>query len=194
MTLSWDRKKKTKHTDRLNTHVTDFVEVEEFQLPENEPCAKDPSVYPTGEMWRDTVRRQLRFEALRLDIVTMQLSAPDQSGELQTVLVYGLGSPAPWEEVNALLCVDRTLKPHLPTHSEHSRRTRSWNWSTRDRRLHRSKTFDLGPTMTSSRSPKQRLGGGPCRLLLFLKPIRSVGQPQGETRGIDDPANRRIST
>ena len=47
--------------------MKDFIELEELQLPKtNEPCKKEPRLFPTGEMWRDTVRRQLRLQELRL--------------------------------------------------------------------------------------------------------------------------------
>lgn len=78
MTLSWDRAKQTKHTSALEAHIEDFIQVEEMQLPKLvEPCKKDPRVFPTGEMWRDTVRRQLRLQELRLAIANMSVSSPD---------------------------------------------------------------------------------------------------------------------
>ena len=193
MTLSWDRKKKTKHTDRLNTHITDFVEFEEFQLPEeNEPCAKDPRVYPTGEMWRDTVRRQLRFEALRLDLVTMRLCSPDPSRELQTLLVYGHGSPAPWDEVNALLCRSnleatftytlRALEEDEELELEHQGPPLAL---IQDIRLGADNDVELQP---------QAAPGRRSMSVASVPQTDQIGQPQGETRGIDDLANRRIST
>ena len=104
VTLSWDRLKRTKHTSGLEAHIKDFIGLEELQLPKShEPCKKDPRLFPTGEMWRDTVRRQLRLQQLRLAIANMVVSSPDQSGAMQTCLVFGHGDPALWDDVKALL-------------------------------------------------------------------------------------------
>ena len=117
--LCWDRTKKTAHTEALTTHIQDFVEFNELQLPKtDEVCAKDPRVFPTGEMWRDTVRRQLHLQDLRVDISTMQVIAPDESEVVNTLLVYGRGEPATWDDVRKLLVCSNakasfsyTLKP-----------------------------------------------------------------------------------
>lgn len=104
ITLCWDRVKRTKHTPALEAHIEDFIKLEELQLPNTvEPCKKDPRLFPTGEMWRDTVRRQLRFQELRLAIANMSVSSPDQSGAMQTLLVFGHGDPALWDDVKTLL-------------------------------------------------------------------------------------------
>ena len=41
----------------LEAHIEGFIQVEQLQLPKTvEPCKKDPRLFPTGEMRRDTVR------------------------------------------------------------------------------------------------------------------------------------------
>ena len=54
-------------------------------------------------MWRDTVRRQLHLPEPRLDIVTMQLEASDGSEVMKTLMIYGRGDPASWDQVKYLL-------------------------------------------------------------------------------------------
>ena len=71
--LLWSRAN-TKYSARLKEHIDGYVAFEELTLPEDRQDAqKDPRYFPSGSMWRDTVRRQLRLQELRLDIVTMRL-------------------------------------------------------------------------------------------------------------------------
>ena len=80
------------------------MEYHELQLPKtDEACFKDPRVFPTGEKWRDTVRRQFRLQDLRVDISKMHVIAPDESEVATTLLVYGRGEPATWDDVRNLL-------------------------------------------------------------------------------------------
>ena len=103
ITLLWERSRKTIHTEAMNAHIQGFIEFKELPLPETpQACVKDPRAFPFGEMWRDTVRRQLRLPELRLDIVTMRLTVSDGS-EATEALVYGRGQPACWNDVQILL-------------------------------------------------------------------------------------------
>ena len=88
MKLLWDRKRKTVHAEALKSHIQDFIDYHELQLPKTkESYAKDPRVFPTGDMWKDTVRRQPRLQDLKLDISTMHVNAPDESEVTTTLLV-----------------------------------------------------------------------------------------------------------
>lgn len=64
--LLWDRARKIAHTEALGAHIEKFIDFHELLLPKTEEaCVKDSRVFPTGEMWRDTVRRQLRLGELK---------------------------------------------------------------------------------------------------------------------------------
>ena len=103
--LYWNRNAKTKSTAELEAHIENFITFEELELPPlRQPCLKDPRVYPTGEMWRDTLRRQLLLQDLHLEFVTIYVEAIDSAGETQKLLVFaGHGNPAPWTDVKCLL-------------------------------------------------------------------------------------------
>ena len=76
-----DDSKKTKHTAALTTHVEEFVEAEGLVMPQQEvPSSKDPRDFESEEQWRDTARRQLRMQHLRVDIFTIWL---------EKMMVYG---------------------------------------------------------------------------------------------------------
>ena len=103
--LYWNRNAKTKSTAELETHIQNFINFEELELPPlRQPCLKDPRVYPTGEMWRDTLRRQLLLQDLGLEFITIYVETVDSAGETQNLLVFARhGSPAPWTDVKSLL-------------------------------------------------------------------------------------------
>ena len=76
-----DDSKKTKHTAALTTHVEEFVEAEGVVMPQPEALSsKDPRDFESEEQWRDTARRQLRMQHLRVDIFTIWL---------EKMMVYG---------------------------------------------------------------------------------------------------------
>lgn len=106
--LRWSRDGRTKSSAALETHIVDFIEFHELQLPKSvQPCTKDPRVFPTGEMWRDTVRRQLALQDLKLEFVTMHVESlvqPDDTS-ITKLLVYTttVGEPSNWEEVKQFL-------------------------------------------------------------------------------------------
>lgn len=106
--LRWSRDGRTKSSAALETHIRDFIEYNELQLPKSlQMCGKDPRVFPTGEMWRDTVRRQLALQDLNLEFVTMHVESLAQPDDTSTtkLLVYTttVGEPSNWEEVKRLL-------------------------------------------------------------------------------------------
>lgn len=117
--LLLDRKRKTAHAEALKSHIQDFIEYHELQLPKtDEACAKNSRVFPTGEVWRDTVRRQLRLQDLILNISAMHVNASDEFEVTTTLLVYGQGDPAAWDDIkdllsrsNAEVTSSYTLKP-----------------------------------------------------------------------------------
>jgi len=74
ITLLWNRKTKTKTAANLERHIEEYVQFQKSTLPnERKAASKDPRRYPTGEMWRDTVRRQLLLQDLRLELSTTRV-------------------------------------------------------------------------------------------------------------------------
>ena len=64
--------KETKLTAALTTRVEEFVEAEGVVMSQQEvPSSKDPRDFESEEQWRDTARRQLRMQHLRVDCFTM---------------------------------------------------------------------------------------------------------------------------
>ena len=62
--LYLDRHQKTEFSSKLDKHVQEFIVFNGLRLPEsNVQVERDPCAYPTGEMWRDTLRRQLHLTA-----------------------------------------------------------------------------------------------------------------------------------
>ncbi|KAI9790557.1 MAG: hypothetical protein M1816_005064 [Peltula sp. TS41687] len=97
--LIWARDKKTKYSDDLDRHIEEHIEYNEFSLPPTETIAeKDPRVYPSGEMWRDTVRRQLQFRELRLEFIKIRVVLGEKD-----ILMYGHGNPMPWLQIREIL-------------------------------------------------------------------------------------------
>lgn len=72
ISLVYDRKRKTKWTEELIAHVRDYVEAQGLAMPPLEVrCLRDPRAFDSGEQWRDTVRRQLSMESLRVEFFTL---------------------------------------------------------------------------------------------------------------------------
>lgn len=106
--LSWERNRKTKFSADLESHITEHIEYNALQLPKtSQPCTKDPRVFPTGEMWRDTVRRQLAFRELRVDFLTLHvesyLQPSDETPTRHLVYTTVGGEPSNWEDIKAFL-------------------------------------------------------------------------------------------
>ena len=115
--LSWDPNPKLKTMQDVDQHIEDFIEPEGLLalLPYDPVLAsRDPRVYPNGAMWRDTVQRQLSFDKLRLDFLTMTLE-----GERKKMVEYSDVVPAKsWEDIRQQLCqsnrdvtISYTVKP-----------------------------------------------------------------------------------
>ena len=51
-----------------------------LQIDKRVPTNKDPRLYSLGEMRRDTVRRQLGFQSLRVDVLTNYLRGRAEKG------------------------------------------------------------------------------------------------------------------
>ena len=105
--LYLNRQQKTKYSSKLDKHVQEFIVFNGLRLPEsNVQVERDPRAYPTGEMWRDTLRRQLHFEQLRVDFLTMSLTVRNTVIPIRELLIYDLNHPstaASWSEVQEFL-------------------------------------------------------------------------------------------
>lgn len=85
--LTCDRSKRTKFALELEKHIDRFIEFNGLRLPNVSVLVeRDPRAYPTGEMWRDTIRRQLQLADLKVDLLTMNLTW--DSIPVQTHCVY----------------------------------------------------------------------------------------------------------
>ena len=115
--LSWDRDPKYKPMQAVDQHINDFIGPGHLRsiLPYDPvPALKDPRVYPNGAMWRDTVRRQLSFDRLRLDFLSLILE--DEGKEM---VIHSDVVPAKsWEHIREQLCksnrevkIQYTVKP-----------------------------------------------------------------------------------
>ena len=93
--LYLDRHQKTEFSSKLDKHVQEFIVFNGLRLPEsNVQVGRDPRAYPTGEMWRDTLRRQLHFEQLCVDFLTMSLSVRNTDIPIRELLIYDLNHPS----------------------------------------------------------------------------------------------------
>ncbi|KAL8646788.1 MAG: hypothetical protein Q9210_005932 [Variospora velana] len=82
--LVHDASKKTKHSAALREHEQEHVEAQGLSMPPVEVTpARDPRDFDSGEQWRDTVRRQLSMEALRVDFFTMTLWVTTEEEEVE---------------------------------------------------------------------------------------------------------------
>ncbi|KAL8834745.1 MAG: hypothetical protein Q9170_003622 [Blastenia crenularia] len=99
--------RKTKYSAALITHAEEFLSLEGLDMPPLEITPKrDPRDYESGPHWRDTLRRQLSLQALRVDFFTMALVIPHTSSEDdgKQITFYGpSSSPSQWQEVKKIL-------------------------------------------------------------------------------------------
>ena len=66
--LYLDRDKKSRIEEELCQHEESHITYNSLELPsQTMRLERDPRAYSTGEMWRDTIRRQLQFPALKVD-------------------------------------------------------------------------------------------------------------------------------
>lgn len=115
--LIWNDQAKTRSAESMKAHIEEFVNYEGMDsLLPTEPTisVKDPRVFPTGQMWRDTLRRQLSFEKLRVEFFTMEL----QDGDKRMTIYATQGRAAVWDDIRAQLrandmdvSVTYTLRP-----------------------------------------------------------------------------------
>lgn len=98
---------KTKHSVALQAHIEEHVEPEGLYMPEIKQFpSKDPRHFESGEQWRDTLRRQLNMQKLRIEFFTMHLESSEGEGEaisVKKIPVYGPAQSVPWSEVNKIL-------------------------------------------------------------------------------------------
>ena len=113
ITLYRDRRTKTKSSAALEEHRIGFVAEQEMTPPRiMQPCARDRRVYPVGSMRRDTVRRRLQLEDLRLEFVVVRLDLTDPDGATQTMLVFAPhGTPSVLLDVFLSGVVVRPVEP-----------------------------------------------------------------------------------
>ena len=103
--LVHNSEQKTKHSESLQAHISEYIEIEGLYMPEiKQYPAKDPRYFQSGEQWRDTVRRQLNMQKLRIELFTMQLEYLDEEAGLsKKVPVFGPAKVLPWSEVKGIL-------------------------------------------------------------------------------------------
>ena len=96
---------KTKHSESLEAHVKEHVELEGLTMPETKlHPAKDPRYFQSGKQWRDTVRRQLNLEKLKLEFFTMHLELVGAEGSSEKkIQAFGPAKGSPWSEVRGAL-------------------------------------------------------------------------------------------
>lgn len=88
-----DRSVQTRWSAELAKHEVKFIKFHDFRLPTKDIAERDPLDYPYGAMWRDTLRRQLRFETLQVDFRSI---TTDNDAE---TCMYSLSQPelvVPW--------------------------------------------------------------------------------------------------
>lgn len=67
-----DRSANTRFEDEMEKHYRDQILYENLRLPDsNVQLQKEPRCFPNLAMWRDVVRRQLKFEQLMVDFLTI---------------------------------------------------------------------------------------------------------------------------
>ena len=161
----------------MNSHIQDFIDYHELQLPKtDEAYVKDPRAFPIEEMWRDTIRRQLRLQDLKIYISTMHVNALDESEVITTLLIYGRGEPTTWDEIKILLgrsnaeaTFSYTLKP--------LRDDEDFEWEHQGPPLALLKELCLG----SDNDVEIRQQAEPGRRAVSKSPTPLLGQAQGGT-------------
>lgn len=128
MLLVHEASKKTKYSAALLEHEQEHVEAQGLSMPPVAVLpARDPRAFDSGEQWRDTVRRQMSMQDLRVDLFTMALwvTAEDTdwnaatTEEKKKLNFYGESQNlAPWRDIKDLLlqsvlevCIKYTLRP-----------------------------------------------------------------------------------
>ena len=90
----------------LLRHQNEYLDFNEPNLPTTDIVERDSSDYFNGAMWRDTLRRQLRFPLLRVDFRTIVIH--DQT----ELCVFSLSQPeqaVPWTDVVEYIAKFNTL-------------------------------------------------------------------------------------
>jgi hypothetical protein len=100
--LTLDMKTRIKANLELKKHIENHVKYNSLRMSEIMTEAdRDPRDYSLGEMWRDTIRRQLCFSELQMDFLTIKLN-PKFSAFGGVLLVYDLMTSAvraSWHDV-----------------------------------------------------------------------------------------------
>ena len=69
-----DRSTTSRFEKELSTHEQNHILHEGLRLPDGDvELQRDPAAYPNTPMWRDVVRRQLKFEPLMVDFLKITL-------------------------------------------------------------------------------------------------------------------------
>ena len=102
--LVHDVETKTKWSAELDIHVKDFITFNGLRLPDvKNTAAKDPRDYLTGEMFRDSMRRQLNLASLKVDFMTMKVEP--SFVPVRSLLIYdsnNLDSVCAWSDAKRL--------------------------------------------------------------------------------------------
>ena len=103
--LMYNVVQRTKYAKALQTHIEELIEPEGLTMPASrQNPTKDPRYFKSGEQWRDTTRRQLNMQNLRIELFTMFLEyQEDEHASLQKVPVFGPGGAVAWSEVRNIL-------------------------------------------------------------------------------------------
>ena len=111
--VCFDRSVQSKWTAALAEHEQSYLKENELKLPGTDTIERNPEDYPNPAMWRDTVRRQLRFAHLRVNFRTIMVRGHPE------VCVFSAAQPEnvrPWAAIIQHLrdmetvCFDYTLQ------------------------------------------------------------------------------------
>ena len=87
--------------EKLKEHVRAYINTRAgLQFPAEEIQIRDPTDFPTGEEWRDDLRRSLHFEDLKIDFYESrcQITDPPQDTQIVLFLLGSLGVPMDWSK------------------------------------------------------------------------------------------------
>lgn len=102
--LRIDRSAKSVAEKELVQHEEGYLTSEDLTLPsQNVHLPRDPRDYPNPAMWRDALRRQLKFQVLRVDfsLITFEASIPERR-----TTIYSYTNPdqyTPWTVVQSII-------------------------------------------------------------------------------------------
>ena len=111
--IVYNGKQKTKYSASLSQHMEDWVEPEGLSLPvPSQFPNKDLRYFDSGEQWRDTQRRHLNMQALKIKFFSIFLELHEEDAEVTKIPIFGPIDAKPlWSEFqNILLQNDREIR------------------------------------------------------------------------------------